>query len=256
MARIRTIKPEFFRHEALYEAECAERLPLRIAFAGLFTVADREGRFKWAPRVLKLDVLPFDDLKFEDVLCALEKHRFIVRYEVGGEVFGYIPTFTKHQHVNQREAESNIPSPDEAGARTCENIPARVEGKGREQEREQEGKGTEPAPEAESPKVGFVTLPSASIRSSHGFSEHEIRDLKLNLDLLDIDQELSGLAEWADWKDITNINERKRAISKALFNKQAQLQAAATIAKQGTGPPILVSSAIVTKMQAQTGRRS
>ena len=58
MARIRTIKPEFFRHEALFEAEQATGLPLRVAYAGLFTAADREGRFKWSPRSLKLDCLP------------------------------------------------------------------------------------------------------------------------------------------------------------------------------------------------------
>ena len=57
MARIRTIKPEFFRHEALFEAEHRAGLPLRLAFAGLWTAADREGRFKWRPRQLKLDVL-------------------------------------------------------------------------------------------------------------------------------------------------------------------------------------------------------
>ena len=47
MARIRTIKPEFFRHEALYEAEHETGLPLRVAYAGLWTAADREGRFQW-----------------------------------------------------------------------------------------------------------------------------------------------------------------------------------------------------------------
>lgn len=139
MARIRTIKPEFFRHEELFEAERASGLPLRIAYAGLWTVADREGRFRWKPRVLVLDVLPFDDVDFGEVLDALAAHGFVVKYQVGSDTFGCIPTFTEHQHVNVREPVSNLPSPDEAGARTCENIPARVEGKGRE------GKNTPPS---------------------------------------------------------------------------------------------------------------
>lgn len=134
MARIRSIKPEFFRHVELYEAEKASGLPLRIAFAGLWTVADREGRFKWRPRVLALDVLPFDEIDFADVLDALAEHGFIVKYEVDGEAFGLIPSFATHQHVNQREPASSIPPPDGACARTCENIPAHGEGKGREGE--------------------------------------------------------------------------------------------------------------------------
>lgn len=138
MSRIRTIKPEFFRHEALYEAEVSSGLPLRVAFAGMFTVADREGRFRWQPRVLKLDVMPFDEVNFSDVLEALVAGGFIVKYQVGADTYGHIPNFLKHQHVNVREMASAIPSPDDAGARTCANINARGE---RERELEGEGKG-------------------------------------------------------------------------------------------------------------------
>lgn len=130
MARIRTIKPEFFRHVELFEAEKASGLPLRIAFAGLWTVADREGRFRWRPRVLVLDILPFDEVDFGAVLDALAEHGFIVRYQVGGETFGCIPTFGEHQYVNQREPASTIPAPDGSDARTCKNIPAHGEGEG------------------------------------------------------------------------------------------------------------------------------
>ena len=64
MARIRTVKPDLFRHEALYELEIETGLPIRFSFAGLFTTCDRRGRFKWKPRQLKLDVLPYDNLDF------------------------------------------------------------------------------------------------------------------------------------------------------------------------------------------------
>lgn len=136
MARIRAIKPDFFRHEALFEAERASGLPLRVAFAGLWTVADREGRFRWKPRTLKLDVLPHDDLDFGTVLNALEDARFIARYTVDGEEYGIILSWAKHQYVNKNEAASDIPEPPSninARAKTKENKNARVE---------QEGKGT------------------------------------------------------------------------------------------------------------------
>lgn len=139
MARIRTIKPDFFRHEGLFEADQQSGLPLRLAFAGLWTAADREGRFKWQPRQLKLDCLPYDDINFGVVLDALVHHGFIVKYSEDSENYGYIPSWNKHQHVNTREAQSSLPSPTDANtfSRTEAHVRARGEQEGvlgREQE--------------------------------------------------------------------------------------------------------------------------
>lgn len=111
MARIRTIKPEFFRHSGLYDAEKESGIPLRVAYAALFTVADREGRFRWRPRELKLDCLPHDDVDFSRVLDALATRGFIVKYTSEDEHFGYIPTFKEHQVINNRERDSSLPNP-------------------------------------------------------------------------------------------------------------------------------------------------
>ncbi len=112
MGRIRTVKPELFTHEDLFEAEQETGLPLRVAFIGLFTCADREGRFKWRPRTLKLAVLPHDAVDFSRVLDALVTRGFLVRYaSESGEEIGLIPTFTKHQVINNRETPSDLPAP-------------------------------------------------------------------------------------------------------------------------------------------------
>lgn len=111
MARIRTVKPELFKHEELFELEKTSKLPIRISFIGLFTCCDREGRFKWRPRSLKLDVIPYDDCDFSRVLDALMTRGFVVKYEVNGEEFGHIPSFNKHQVINNRESESELPNP-------------------------------------------------------------------------------------------------------------------------------------------------
>lgn len=58
--RIRTIKPEFFNHEAIFELEKSTKLPLRLAYIGLWCAADREGRFKWEPRRLGVQIMPYD----------------------------------------------------------------------------------------------------------------------------------------------------------------------------------------------------
>lgn len=153
MARIRTVKPEFFRHEGLYEAEVKTKLPLRLAFAGLWTACDREGRFKWKPRALKLDVLPYDDIDFSRVLDALVTHGFIVKYQNDGDEFGCVPSWSNHQVINNRESPSILPSPEESitytrqprvdDASATPLILAQEEGKGKEGERK--GKGNKEA---------------------------------------------------------------------------------------------------------------
>lgn len=137
MARIRTIKPEFFRNRKLFLAERTCGLPLRVAFAGLFTVADREGRFRWIPDELKLDCLPYDDLDFSAVLDQLVTLDAVRPYQVDGRHYGYIPSWHDHQAIQTRESASKLPEP----LGTCIHVHAQGEGKGRELERE--GKGTD-----------------------------------------------------------------------------------------------------------------
>jgi len=121
--RIRTIKPEFFHHEGLFEAEMETKLPLRVAFAGLWCIADREGRFKWEPRRIGVQVLPYDGVDFSRVLDALTTRGFVLKYRVGDACFGWIPSFLKHQVINNRESESVLPDPDG----NIEEIPANTE---------------------------------------------------------------------------------------------------------------------------------
>jgi hypothetical protein len=136
MARIRTIKPDFFRHEELYKAEKETGLPLRVAFPGLWTVADREGLFKWKPSQIKLDILPFDDVDIDEVLEKLRYYGFIIKYEIDGKQFGFIPSFKDHQVINAREAASKIPQPDASlqlhVITMTREVHAHGEGKGRE----------------------------------------------------------------------------------------------------------------------------
>lgn len=112
MGRIRTVKPEVARHGALYDAEVETGLPLRFAWVALFTACDREGRFRWRPRDLKPEVLPHDALDFSHVLDAFLTRGFLVKYRCGLEWYGAIPTFLKHQQINNREQASVIPGPE------------------------------------------------------------------------------------------------------------------------------------------------
>lgn len=153
MARIRSIKPEFYRHHDLYSAEVEYGLPLRLAFSGLWLCADKEGRFKWQPVQLKLDVLPYDNVDFLAILIALAESGFIHYYENEGKGYGFIPTFKEHQRITGSEAtaESKLPCPpdtyeEETVLETLRkqqgNNKDDREGKGREREKERViGKG-------------------------------------------------------------------------------------------------------------------
>lgn len=109
MAKVRIIRPELFLNEALFEIEQAHQLPLRLAFTALFTCCDREGRFEWQPKRLKLATLPYDALDMSAVLNALAEHGFVTPYQVDQARYGCIPTWDQYQLINPREVASNIP---------------------------------------------------------------------------------------------------------------------------------------------------
>lgn len=105
MARIRNIKQSLFTNEDL--ADCP---PLaRLLFAGLPTIADREGRLPDRPRKIKVELLPFDDCDIDAYLSLLQEKKFITRYTVDGEKYIQINKFSKHQNPHKREAPSEIP---------------------------------------------------------------------------------------------------------------------------------------------------
>src|SRR3972149_5885165 len=90
IGRIRTVKPEIFSDEKLWDLSLETGLPLLQAFEGLWCYADREGRFEWRPRALKTLILPYWEGDFVRALEALERGRYVVRYVVDGQVFGYV----------------------------------------------------------------------------------------------------------------------------------------------------------------------
>ncbi len=148
MARIRTVKPDFFRHELLQDLEIthAGKCPM-LVFAGLFGHCDKAGRFEWRPRTLKLDILPFMPFDMVETLGILEQAGLVKKYTVEGVDYGLIPTFTDHQRIGGKEAQEPEkyppPNSEAKGKRRGSNWEATgkqsglQEGKGREEE----GKG-------------------------------------------------------------------------------------------------------------------
>lgn len=130
MARIRTIKPEFFTSESVLSVS-----PLaRLFFIGLWCEADREGRLKWKPKTLKFRYLPGDSVDIEKLCAELEEAKMIETYTCDDIDYCEIPSFKSHQVINNREKESELPSRVNDASTTRES--------GRKEGREgKEGKG-------------------------------------------------------------------------------------------------------------------
>lgn len=104
--RLRTIKPGFFKNEDL-----AALPPLaRLLYAGLWCMADREGRLEDRPKRIKVELLPYDSADVNKLLDALAQADFIVRYSSGAERYIEIPAFLLHQNPHVKEAISRIPA--------------------------------------------------------------------------------------------------------------------------------------------------
>jgi hypothetical protein len=102
MARIRTIKPEFWDDEKIGQ------LPLgaRLLFIGSWNLADDEGILVWNEKYLRARIFPYDTAitlkyvkKWMDHITSLN---FIEVYGgANGETYGFILNMTKHQRINR-----------------------------------------------------------------------------------------------------------------------------------------------------------
>ena len=108
MARARNIKPGFFVNEDLVELDFG----VRLLFAGLWTLADREGRLEDRPKKIKIGVFPADNVDVDAMLQELNRYGFIYRYEINGAKYIQINNWHKHQRPHHTEKDSVIPSPD------------------------------------------------------------------------------------------------------------------------------------------------
>lgn len=105
MPRIRTIKPDFMRHEGLQDLEVEHPGSyIMLTYVGLWMMCDKNGIFQYRPRQLKLDILPFIPFDMQSTLTILENNGYLKKYTVDGKDFGIIPTFRSHQRLSGKEA--------------------------------------------------------------------------------------------------------------------------------------------------------
>lgn len=98
MARIRSIKPEFWHDERLASVS----RDARLLFIGMWNLADDFGVLRANPRLLKGQVFPYDEIDVSPLLGELERAARIVRYRPDGEDLVLVRNFTKHQKLDRR----------------------------------------------------------------------------------------------------------------------------------------------------------
>jgi hypothetical protein len=152
MARIRTIKPEFWEHRQLGKSSAMARL----TFIGLISMADDEGRGRADTDYLwgRLHPGGHSNLKreFSGVLSELRRLRdeegaLVIFYRVAGAAYYWIPGFKRQQRIDKPQ-HSKLPDPPNS-----KNVPRTVaddscldgirEGIGRDQGEEGRGSGSE-----------------------------------------------------------------------------------------------------------------
>lgn len=113
MARIRSVKPEFWASEDL--AECSR--DARLLYVGLWNLSDEHARLRGGARYIKGQLFPYDDDLTADAVEALIDELAakgkVVRYTVDGGRYLFLPSLAKHQRLDAAKVVSKLPAPPE-----------------------------------------------------------------------------------------------------------------------------------------------
>lgn len=99
MARARIIKPGFFMNDEVAELSPAARL----AFIGLWTIADQQGKLAYRPKRLKIELFPYDDVSIDDLVTAIADQGLIALFPKDGQTWIQIIDWYEWQPGARRE---------------------------------------------------------------------------------------------------------------------------------------------------------
>ena len=108
MARIRSIKPEFWEDEQIAQLP----YPCRLFYIGCWNFADDFGILKNSPTLLKSWIFPYEDLKVSEVkkwIDMLIEAQKLVPLTYNRENYCIIRSFRKHQSTDKRYERSYLP---------------------------------------------------------------------------------------------------------------------------------------------------
>jgi hypothetical protein len=103
MARIRTVKPEFFQQEEL--AQCSPHA--RLLAIAILQLCDANGVFRLVPMQVHAHAFPWEaEVNIRSLLGELESVGYLETYTVGGKEYGYVDGFRRHQRLSGKEAQA------------------------------------------------------------------------------------------------------------------------------------------------------
>ena len=110
MARIRTIKPEFWEDEKL------AKFPVyaRLLFIGTWNFADDNGALLANPVLMKSHIFPYEDIGISTIsewIDMLVGNGMLIRTTYNGKDYLVIRKFLIHQKINRKSIRINIPLP-------------------------------------------------------------------------------------------------------------------------------------------------
>ena len=111
MARIRTVKPEFWQDETIGELSSNARL----LFLACLNISDDEGLLKWNAAFLRSQCFIYDDLSISDIesmMSEITSRGMILEYKDSKQQkHGWFINFRKHQKIDRpQKAKNQIPS--------------------------------------------------------------------------------------------------------------------------------------------------
>lgn len=209
MARIRTIKPEFFTSEDIVALSPMARL----LYIACWCEADREGRMEWKPGTMKLRYFPGDNCDIKELAGELLGRGLVVVYEVGGREHAEIPSFTYHQVINNRETASSFPPNPARVGHASGTRQARVSGEGRKegkggrvvplngttpQEGRRDDTGVDPADAGDGGSSPSVVLLPLLGGDAYPVVEGDVGPWQTAFPAVDVRRELLAMAAWLD----------------------------------------------------------
>lgn len=117
MARIRSIKPEFWGDEKLSQLSFLSRL----IYIGMWNFADDFGVIKGKNTWLKSQIFPYNNFEISEFDAALDELKNIKRillFKVENEDYFYLPNFLKHQKIDKPSKVKN-PAPTKEILKQC-----------------------------------------------------------------------------------------------------------------------------------------
>ena len=100
MARIRTIKPEFWTSEQI--VECSPMA--RLLFVGIWNFCDDHGIHPASTKRLKLEIFPGDDISTDDISGWVEQliiNELLEEYQVDNVKYWRVTGWAKHQRIDR-----------------------------------------------------------------------------------------------------------------------------------------------------------